>query len=384
MITTKRHHGLDGRYPTKPPPWKYKVIDKHNAIDTTHASTRLRLFLEPKPFRTRDSTSPTITTIYFTAQSMRSTQPILHVHRTESTNSTSPLTVPHDAFTPPRNHVNTTITKSTHPPRVATSGTHHDPTSNKHATTHTSERHPSDSKKHPIKHPSESHVIETHPQNPNIQYDRHPSDIHNITSPTTIRPDTTADTDYVHYYRLSYKIQPSSFNPPTPPSYFARNEYTQYMCHSTTYLHYPLSNTFRHINRYPPRIPPFNRKKHTPTPSPNNLSNTLQSRIPTTPTRPHHLPNMLWDRPITLDHKAIFTSQIPPKTATTEHADAAPPATTIPTTQRGTTYTTRTPTSQHIRPNTEPPFQLDRSFGPAIYKFDSVFIEIRISHRRPR
>jgi hypothetical protein len=48
MNKNKHHHGHDGRYPTKPPPWKYKITRQTTLNDNSNTSNHQRIFLHEK------------------------------------------------------------------------------------------------------------------------------------------------------------------------------------------------------------------------------------------------------------------------------------------------------------------------------------------------
>ncbi len=59
MITTKRHHGLNGRFPTKPPPWKYKTMNTHSPITARHDLKPPPEFYTNKQLQTATNYIPT-------------------------------------------------------------------------------------------------------------------------------------------------------------------------------------------------------------------------------------------------------------------------------------------------------------------------------------
>ncbi len=48
MNKNKHHHGHDGRYPTKPPPWKYKITRQTTLNNNSNTSNHQRIFLHEK------------------------------------------------------------------------------------------------------------------------------------------------------------------------------------------------------------------------------------------------------------------------------------------------------------------------------------------------
>ena len=236
MKTTKRHHGFNGRYPTKPPPWKYKNIHIWTSITKGSSSTCRTINLSTTYNDEIDISYPNTTTSKSTSPPNRlpSRQP------TRTPTGDAPLTPIHpNAMIPPAYPIFTIrVSPSPGPYRHPPYGRRHDKRRHEHQPAHhTPARHPSDSKQHPTTHPSDYHVIKTHTPETNTHYDRHPSDIHLSDSPTPIRSDTFEDTHHAHHYRLSYKINPISLSTTTPPSYGTPPERGT----PVTFAHIPLS-----------------------------------------------------------------------------------------------------------------------------------------------
>ena len=232
----KRNHGQYGRYPTKPPPWKYKDVHIWTENKNGSSSTCRTISLSMKHNDDTNISYPTTTRSGPTPPHNRPTsrQP------TRPPKGDAPLTPSHNyaIVPPPCPLIKLGISPSPGPYRHTHYGTRHDSRHHEHKSAHhTPARHPSDCKQHPTTHPSDSHVIATHRPKPHSHYDRRPSDIHHYDSSPPVLSDIFEDTHHITHHLNSYKLNPISLSTATPPSSTAGNEHSRHNRLHPTFLH---------------------------------------------------------------------------------------------------------------------------------------------------
>ena len=151
MISTNRHHGLDGRFPTKPPPWKYKTMNTHSPITARHDSKPPPEFYTNKQLQTATNYIPT--TIPSSAARYLSLQrPILRYHLLLSHNVTTTTFTQQYATVPPTEKYFTSSSYPTSKPHTTTNGLHHGRQPHHRLAHHTPIRYPSDFESFPTQH----------------------------------------------------------------------------------------------------------------------------------------------------------------------------------------------------------------------------------------
>ena len=214
MITTKRNHGHDGRYPRKPPPWKYKLTAIRTKCNTTNDRNDLCLFLGKKQPRTTNK---------ITTHTTRASSPPNHhhpvLHRSSSASVNLNATDPFDGIStiPPTDRLNNYASSSCSTP-PHTSQRHGPHPRHQLPDQHTSARHPSDFKQYSLQHASHSRVTETHPS------EQHTSDRQLPDNTTTTITHPTDSTSRILKKRhapttcatQSLSRRPTTF--PTPPT----------------------------------------------------------------------------------------------------------------------------------------------------------------------
>ena len=176
----KLNNGHDGRYPCKPPPWKYKPTNIRSLYNTTYKTKDLCLFLDQKRLRTTTLfTKPTTQT----SPTNNHHQSVLTRHSSVFATSNAIDSVDIIITVPPTERISNPAPSpcSTTPP---ISQRHGPPPHHQLPDHHTSAGHPSDFEQYSLQHASHLLVTETHPSDIHTS-DRHPSD---NTTTAIIRP----------------------------------------------------------------------------------------------------------------------------------------------------------------------------------------------------
>ncbi len=175
MNRSKQHHGHDGRYPTKPPPWIYKITRQTTLNDPANTSNHPRIFLHAK---CEDATISSYNATTPLPPITPKHHPMLHNASITFTNYPHTVTITPFPITPPTTTLNNTFTSlhsTIHPTTPDAPHDHHHyrkalPTQN------TFTRHPSDSEQCNLQLPTDYNNPNRHPSEWILRNTRHTSD----------------------------------------------------------------------------------------------------------------------------------------------------------------------------------------------------------------
>ena len=241
MNNRGRYHGHDGRFPTKPPPWKYKTMYTENKYKTTYNTTGAAIFSTFQWLQTtHNEYGPTTTATTTTPREIK------HLSRDSCIyhDKNAPAPVDQHGAIPPISRISPTDPSPSAPPPPPSPDAAYHAVHPQHQlpAQKISARHPSDSERYLLGRPSEFNTSDRHPsdQHPALRHatDQNTTTIIHNTSPT---PQDRTQTSII------YMCNPPPFAAIAPISYIST-----LLSHDST----------QHCYEFPRTTEP------TPTPSP--------------------------------------------------------------------------------------------------------------------
>jgi hypothetical protein len=175
MNKNKHHHGHNGRYPIKPPPWKYKITQQTTLNNNSNTSNHQRIFLHEKCGIATISGYNATTTLPPTRHNH---QPMTHNAYTTFTNHPHTSTITPFTIIPPTTTLISDFASLHSTTRTTTPDASHDHHQYRPGLPAqlTFTRHPSDSEQYDIQLPTDYSITDRHPY-PTVfsrTPDRHP------------------------------------------------------------------------------------------------------------------------------------------------------------------------------------------------------------------